>query len=105
VIPNYDVAPDSGVASLCQNIHQVLDDPQKNVYIHCRAGIGRTGTVSGCLLSEVYPIDGEEALERVQAYYNCRVSAVGRCPETPEQIQQVKRVTEIFKEEKSKKSE
>ena len=33
----------------------------RNVYIHCRAGIGRTGLVAGCFLVE-QGRDGERAL-------------------------------------------
>ena len=35
------------------------------VYVHCRAGIGRTGTVAGCFLVE-QGRDGEQALERTE---------------------------------------
>ena len=39
--------------------------PASNVYIHCRAGIGRTGLVAGCFLVE-QGRDGDRALERTQ---------------------------------------
>ena len=47
------------------------------VYVHCLAGIGRTGTVVGCYLVR-HGMDGAEALETVT-----RLRGAG--PETPEQ--------------------
>lgn len=34
-------------------------------YIHCLGGRGRTGTVAGCMLSEIFGHHGEEALNRL----------------------------------------
>jgi len=48
------------------------------VYLHCRGGCGRTGTILGCYLVE-QGLAGEEALERV------RKLTGGRCPEMGEQ--------------------
>ena len=48
------------------------------VYLHCRGGCGRTGTVVGCWLRE-RGLTGDEALARVEELCG------GRCPETPEQ--------------------
>ncbi|MBK9137064.1 MAG: dual specificity protein phosphatase family protein [Betaproteobacteria bacterium] len=56
------------------------------VYLHCRAGIGRTGTVAGCLLVE-QGFAPEEALALVQRKYRAMTkSAVAPgSPETAEQ--------------------
>jgi hypothetical protein len=48
------------------------------VYLHCRGGCGRTGTVVGCHLVR-HGLPGEEALRRVERL--CAWS----CPETAEQ--------------------
>ena len=48
------------------------------VYVHCRGGCGRTGTVIGCYLVQS-GMSGEEALARVEEL--CGWS----CPETEEQ--------------------
>lgn len=56
------------------------------VYLHCRAGIGRTGTVAGCLLVE-HGFAGEEALDLVQRKFRAmgKSALVRHSPETGEQ--------------------
>jgi protein-tyrosine phosphatase len=49
------------------------------VYLHCRGGCGRTGSVVGCYLVE-RGMTGDEALARVAELCG------GPCPETPEQV-------------------
>jgi ADP-ribosyl-[dinitrogen reductase] hydrolase len=56
------------------------------VYVHCRAGIGRTGTVVGCLLVD-RGIEGEEALNELNRLWQQseRSQSWGSVPETDEQ--------------------
>lgn len=56
------------------------------VYLHCRAGIGRTGTVAGCLLVE-HGFTGDEALGWVQRKFRVMTKSalVRHSPETGEQ--------------------
>lgn len=56
------------------------------VYLHCKAGIGRTGTVAGCLLVE-HGFAGDEALALLQAKFGSMAKSawVGRTPETEAQ--------------------
>ncbi len=58
------------------------------VYVHCRMGIGRTGTVLGCLLVE-QGLSGDAALENLnQAWQqNARAQRWPTIPETREQRQ------------------
>ncbi len=56
------------------------------VYIHCRAGIGRTGTVVGCFLAD-RGTEGEEALNELNRLWQQseRSQTWGSVPETDEQ--------------------
>ena len=56
------------------------------VYVHCRAGIGRTGTVVGCFLRE-QGFEGEDALALIQRKWQVMAKrvAVPHSPETEEQ--------------------
>ena len=69
------------------------------LYVHCFAGRGRAGLVGASLLGELYEgVGGDEALERVGAYYRLRAgydvassrAQDGRSPETEPQRQQVR---------------
>jgi hypothetical protein len=60
------------------------------LYVHCRMGIGRTGTVLGCQLVE-QGLSGEDALDQLnRAWRQCeRARRWPSIPETPEQSQYV----------------
>src|SRR5207237_10787912 len=62
------------------------------VYLHCRAGIGRTGTVVGCLLAE-NGLSGQAALEELNRLWRQseRAQLWAQVPETPEQTEYVRR--------------
>jgi ADP-ribosylglycohydrolase len=62
------------------------------VYVHCRAGIGRTGTVIGCLLVE-QGLAGDEALDELnRLWLQCERSHTWMSvPETDEQTDYVRR--------------
>ena len=53
------------------------------VYVHCRGGCGRTGTVVACWLVR-HGATPQEALERY------RTVSAGSCPETDEQLARVR---------------
>ena len=75
----------------------------EKLYLHCWGGRGRTGLIAACLLGALYgDLDAEQALERVQCYYDLR-QPLGReggwcnesptrklSPETEEQTNQVR---------------
>jgi len=63
----------------------------RRVYLHCRAGIGRTGMVAGCLLVE-QGLSGDDALTELNRLWrqSARSSLWPAVPETPEQIDYVR---------------
>lgn len=56
------------------------------VYVHCWGGIGRTGTVVGCLLADA-GLSGEAALARITELRSNSRKAHIQAPQTPEQVQ------------------
>jgi ADP-ribosylglycohydrolase len=84
--------PDHGVprdAACMAEIQGVLDDllaAGRRVYVHCRAGIGRTGTVVACHLIE-QGLNPEDALRRLNELWqgSDRADTWPEIPETDEQ--------------------
>jgi hypothetical protein len=63
-----------------------------NVYVHCRAGIGRTGMVVGCYLVE-QGLTGKAALEHLNVLWrqSARAKTWPKVPQTREQAVYVER--------------
>lgn len=68
----------------------------RSIYLHCRAGIGRTGTIVGCHLVRS-GLTGEAALERLQMLWRqCeRSRSWPSVPETSEQVDFVRSWQEV----------
>ena len=83
---------DHGLPRSRSQMHEILAEIDAalasghRVYVHCRAGIGRTGTVVGCFLAERLG-DGVEALEELDRLWHAggRHREFPRSPETREQ--------------------
>lgn len=62
----------------CGRVRELIGDIERRVqagevlYVHCWGGRGRAGTVGACLLAQLYGLDAEQALARVQRAYNTR---------------------------------
>ncbi len=94
--------PDHGVPSTPQvmnDILEYLDRAQLDghlVYLHCRAGIGRTGTVAGCHFIN-RGMEPDEALEHLQQLWHAggRTSVWPHTPETDEQADYIRRWNQV----------
>jgi Dual specificity phosphatase, catalytic domain len=65
---------------------------KRGIYVHCRAGIGRTGLLIGCYLAEEEK-DGEDGLERLNLLWrqSARSRHWPRVPQTEEQADYIRR--------------
>lgn len=84
-IPDFGVPDDQRMAAILDALDAALM-AGRVVYVHCRGGVGRTGTVVGCFLVR-HGHRGEEALRLVDALLG------PGSPETDEQRRLVQRWT------------
>jgi hypothetical protein len=103
-----EIAPsDEGLQSLVENLSNRVHAGEI-LYIHCKGGSGRTGIVAACLLGALYPENAaDEALERIQTYFEMRCRGVGnwvnpkrKSPANDEQKDQVRKLIAIQVEKK-----
>jgi hypothetical protein len=90
--------PDHGVPSNSAPIKRLLSDirtglaAKRCIYVHCRAGIGRTNLVVGCYLADQEG-DGKAALDHLNSLWrrSARAAIWPKVPETSEQADYVQR--------------
>jgi hypothetical protein len=65
---------------------------KRGVYVHCRAGIGRTGLLIGCYLAEE-ELDGDAGLRRLNLLWrqSARAADWPKVPQTAEQADYIRR--------------
>jgi len=65
---------------------------ERSIYVHCRAGIGRTGLIIGCFLAEEGR-DGESAIKRLNRLWrqSARAELWPKVPQTAEQADYIRR--------------
>jgi ADP-ribosylglycohydrolase len=89
---------DHGLPAEPARMGEILDalaaalEAGRTVYLHCRAGIGRTGMVAGCLLAERGRISGVAALAELNRLWkhSARAALWPSVPETEQQADYVR---------------
>jgi hypothetical protein len=89
---------DTRVPGHAAQMQQILSDIRaalsldRCVYVHCRAGIGRTGLVIGCFLAEEEQ-GGKAALKRLNRLWrqSARADSWPKVPQTREQADYIRR--------------
>ena len=102
--PIQDVSVPSSLESVKELIEKIEDilkeDSRNRVYIHCWGGVGRTGTIVGCLLSRQHNYDYKETMNALMnAFSDCPKSAYRETPETKEQRDFIARYAAEIKQE------
>jgi hypothetical protein len=71
---------------------------ERSIYVHCRAGIGRTGLVIGCFLAEEER-DGKSAIKRLNRLWrqSGRAQDWPKVPQTAEQADYIRRWPKLRK--------
>jgi protein-tyrosine phosphatase len=84
-IADYSVPDSTLMRQILSRLHRAIA-AHRPVYLHCQGGIGRTGTVAGCLLVEA-GFSGAEALALIDAKWQVMAKR-DRAPQSPETAQQ-----------------
>jgi len=85
-IPDFSVPTSPEVMRTALRTLRLARHRGRVAYLHCWGGRGRTGTVAGCLLRDLFTPDGETALAILRdRWQSCAKSSYSESPETDEQ--------------------
>jgi protein-tyrosine phosphatase len=87
-IPDFSIPPDETMVEILDLIDLALSE-DNNIYLHCFAGMGRTGMTVGCYQAR-HGITGVKALEKIEELRRGIPNENRRSPETLEQRRMVK---------------
>lgn len=74
-IPDQEVTDDGLIQDLVARLLERMANGEI-LYVHCRGGHGRTGTICALLLAGLYNLDAPEAMARIQFYHDTRSQPV-----------------------------
>ena len=98
--PIADSSVPADPAQMAQVLATIRDGLEKgrNVYVHCRAGIGRTGLTMGCFLAD-QGVSGKEALKQLNKLWKVceRSKTWAKVPQTEPQAEYIRRWPELKK--------
>jgi hypothetical protein len=86
-IPDYAAPETSQMVAILNAIDAALQ-AGRVVYVHCYAGIGRTGTVVGCYLAR-HGLTGKPALDKIRELRSTLPNSWASSPESDEQYRLV----------------
>jgi hypothetical protein len=86
-IVDFEVPSHRFMTSILDEIDRALADGH-NVYLHCYAGLGRTGTVVGCYLAR-HGLAGDDALRSIRALRQGTAFSESPSPQTDDQARMV----------------
>lgn len=96
--------PDTMIPTSVDQVRKILANIRaglgqgRGVYVHCRAGIGRTGLVIGCYLAEEAG-NGKAAIKQLNRLWlqSARSRSWPKVPQTTEQVDYIRRWPELSK--------
>jgi ribA/ribD-fused uncharacterized protein len=99
-IPDRKIVDDETVIKYINSIQKIYDKKRSKIYIHCKGGHGRTGTIVALLLCKLFPFSALESLSYTAiAHYTRWLYGIKRkdekilrSPQTVPQFAQVKRL-------------
>jgi len=89
-IEEFDTNDKASIEAIHSIVTLLKQNDSNMVYLHCRAGHGRTGMVAAVALAALYPkISPDQAMKFVQRFHDQREDSWGnwRSPETKEQYE------------------